>query len=479
LTPPCVFAQANAAIANAVDGFFAAGILDLVGDPTAGTSGAAPQGGGGGGGATANQSGPAKSAPSGGAVDGFPNETTPCPPGCEFYEEIDGHTYQWCRWVKVGQVTKAVMLHKKEDDPDLAYFFAPATAKDTKSLTNLLAPTFKRHKDDAARRGKSKQVQHSFAAGEGFFDGIIDFAKKGKAMMREGAEDAAELNALVGGDGVVPAVTLPADSSTVCAICHEGPDDGKPVLPGSSSITLKCGHAFHAACWHKHSYSAHPSSRTCPVCRDPLAAPAAAAADPGSESGGNTCSVCGRSDETGDDWLINCSHDACGYWIHLNCNKITIPNAALEDESSTAPQFFCPVHHHRCVRGDFKLEPDTAHLAVQAGRNIQSATQPAARAARLQARTVTAPAASGGCNMSWQELAQILIQRCSEKGANMPALMSDAVWPAGDWKKIIDRLIQELNKLQPAKETSMKRKGAHASVKPDIARNKAPRVAVV
>jgi len=81
--------------------------------------------------------------------------------------------------------------------------------------------------------------------------------------------------------------------------------------------------------------------------------------------------------------------------------------------------------------------------------------------------------------MSWQELAQILIQRCSEKGANMPALMSDAVWPAGDWKKIIDRLIQELNKLQPAKETSMKRKGAHASVKPDIARNKAPRVAVV
>jgi len=304
LTPPCVFAQANAAIANAVDGFFAAGILDLVGDPTAGTSGAAP-GGGGGGGATANKSGPAKSAPSGGAVDGFPNEIALCPPGCEFYEEKSSHTYQFCRWAKVGRETKAVMFNKKEDDPDLAYFFAPATAKDTKSLTNLLAPTFKRHKDDAARRGKSKQVQHSFAAGEGFFDGIIDFAKKGKAMMREGAEDAAELNALVGGDGVVPAVTLPADSSTVCAICLKGPDDGKPVLPGSSSITLKCGHAFHAACWHKHSYSAHPSSRTCPVCRDPLAAPAAAAADPandaGSESGGNTCSVCGRSDETGDD----------------------------------------------------------------------------------------------------------------------------------------------------------------------------------
>ena len=104
------------------------------------------QGGGGGGGAMAKQSGPAKAAPSGafppdrklarrkkgrhnsekkakqvlsrsplvilagGAVDGFPNETAPCPPGCEFYEEIDGHTYQWCRWVKVGQGLRLVQL---------------------------------------------------------------------------------------------------------------------------------------------------------------------------------------------------------------------------------------------------------------------------------------------------------------------------------------------------------------------------------
>jgi len=255
----------------------------------------------------------------------------------------------------------------------------------------------------------------------------------------------------LGGNGKLPAqAVLPADKD-VCPVCQQ---DATPGCKDSTTSSC-CGKLFHEKCWSTWLVN----KGACALCRmqhvPPPAAPADAS-DGASDSGGNTCSVCG-SDETGDDLLINCSHDACGYWIHLNCNKITIPDAALNDQSSTAPQFYCPAHHHRCVRGDFKLEPDAAHLAVQAGRNIQAATQPAARAARLQARTVTAPAASGGCNMSWQERAKILVKRCLEKGADMPALMSDAVWSTHDGKKIIDRLIQELNKLQPRKKTGMKR----------------------
>jgi len=187
----------------------------------------------------------------------------------------------------------------------------------------------------------------------------------------------------------------------------------------------------------------------------PPAAPADAS-DGASDSGGMVCEVCFDGTDGDNNPILVCDgpHPTevgkCTFAMHKNC--CNHPRA-----SCIGVNCWCPQHWSRSQAGDIKLEPDATHLAVQAGRNIQAATQPAARAARLQARTVTAPAASGGCNMSWQERAKILVKRCLEKGADMPALMSDAVWSTHDGKKIIDRLIQELNKLQPRKKTGMKR----------------------
>lgn len=170
---------------------------------------------------------------------------------------------------------------------------------------------------------------------------------------------------------------LSAQQGVECPICK---DDQSLLFEGSSDMTkTPCGHIFHTSCLTSHL----ASKGWCPTCKKELFAA------PNSEADASPrCEVCGV-EESEDELLPTCSHDSCEYRICLGCNEKHIPDAALNDNSSTAPQFWCPDHANRCVPGDFKLGPCRVSRDVEAGINVRADTQPAARAARLQARTVS------------------------------------------------------------------------------------------
>ena len=66
----------------------------------------------------------------------------PCPPGKEFYEEIDGRKYKFMCWVRAGNETKAKFINKGTGET----FLVPATAKDRAALSNRLGQACKQEK---------------------------------------------------------------------------------------------------------------------------------------------------------------------------------------------------------------------------------------------------------------------------------------------------------------------------------------------
>ena len=187
----------------------------------------------------------------------------------------------------------------------------------------------------------------------------------------------------LGGNGKLPAqAVLPADKD-VCPVCQQ---DATPGCKDSTTSSC-CGKLFHEKCWSTWLVN----KGACALCRmqhvPPPAAPADAS-DGASDSGGMVCEVCFDGTDGDNNPILVCDgpHPTevgkCTFAMHKNC--CNHPRA-----SCIGVNCWCPQHWSRSQAGDIKLEPDATHLAVQAGRNIQAATQPAARAARLQARTVS------------------------------------------------------------------------------------------
>jgi len=248
---------------------------------------------------------------------------------------------------------------------------------------------------NSAPRDKNQETQQHLARAQALH------GQAGKALANAAASSAVT-DGLLGGSGNSVAPPQPSVQPEACAICK---NDDDPLSPGDTDYAMTpCNHGpFHLSCLAGHL--------NCPTCRKPIGPSApwsgAPAADDDSDQ---QCHACGGSgdDDPNDDWLVKCSHDLCNFKIHRLCCQHPPPLAVLLDGSSTAPQFYCPAHVNRCLPIDFKLEANTNFV-------IQAQTTPAARAARLQARTQASAAIAARSRADdIQDVARVLKKKYSK-----------------------------------------------------------------
>jgi len=294
----------------------------------------------------------------------------------------------WCHALGKLSEDKMSSMHKNLDPTLNVDEFEIPLNHGFKTFADAIKKKHSRLKDSAPARAKVEAAQQRGSNLQALLQQMLVEAGAQQDDLTSAARE-------MGGIGKQPTQqVLPTGNGEVCAICLKGPDDGNPIIPGVGSIHLTCGHAFHAACWHKHSYNAHPSSQSCPVCRDPLAPVAAAAGasaaadaanDDASESDDVVCQVCLDGTYADNNPILMCSgpnptqHGSCDVAMHQNC--LIRPPA-----SSVGVNCWCLQHWSRASQGDIKLNATGATTTVP--------TTASDRAARMEKKKQAADAGS-------------------------------------------------------------------------------------
>jgi len=320
-------------------------------------------------------------------TDRFPNNATAaCPSGLGWVEKKRGYKNDFVRWAKFGMETMAVICHHEKGEN---YYYS-VSATDIKSygekgFTRLIGKRYQTDWEKAAVRAKSKQVQHGIAAGIGGWNTIIKLAERQKALLKEVNEDAAELNADLGGDGMqerVPSVGEMPSLSGQCDICGVTKTSGIQVMP--------CCKGFKACL--KCILKIADDKAECPHCRTLLPMPPVPP-DGSSDDESFLEQCCFVCNQPAPPDRVACDVADCPKVICIDCNKTTITSAMIND---TSIHFCCPDHHNHATLGYIKLEACTATTSVP--------TTASDRAARMEKKKQAADAGSsskdnGSCSV--------------------------------------------------------------------------------
>ena len=326
----------------------------------------------------------------------------PCPPGKDFFETIDGHTYKFDSWVKVNGVTMARMFNKKHQPTAeiSSYFDVPATAPHLNSAKNALSANWDRHRVRFRIEPKSTQIYSNLLEIYSKSTEVLRRAQrndKARGFLRGAQQDNADAQALLrkacdvlknqqgalssaafdlGGSVEQPAQQVfPTGASDVCPVCFS------PVTPGvkGSSITSCCGRDFHEKCFSKSLLQ----NGKCPWCRDQRTALVAADDADYQDSDAETfCADCLDGTDGPNNPILVCSGPhatevgPCKFALHKNCcNR---PPANLVGKNC-----WCPQHWSRASKGDIKLEVVSAPSSARTTAND--------RAARAAAKAILVP----------------------------------------------------------------------------------------